>query len=266
MKKTFLAILAISAIVASCNSEKPDQKELTDSRSNRAVKASILENSETFVLHEKYRGDEKFAELSSIYYSSGDIPAKKSKAKLLRLAAEKVDRATNETIATITDVKKRLLKKAGCKNCVSTVQGDIQASNVDISKLKTSSASVIDSDELSNVLFSYAKEVSGLVASSQVSAHPNGEVEYNEEYFFELKEIGGSGPLEAKIDKQLKANSVSPDDKYTIQDILVILLQNDFPAESISTIDAITYLTIIERRILTARAHALSAIRYRIAG
>ncbi|MFK7787685.1 MAG: hypothetical protein AB8B56_21365, partial [Crocinitomicaceae bacterium] len=66
--------------------------------------------------------------------------------------------------------------------------------------------------------------------------------------------------------QQLKENQVNPEDEYAIKDILLGVLQSDFPTESIGILDAINYLTIVERRILTARAAALSAIRSRVAG
>ncbi|MFK7785831.1 MAG: hypothetical protein AB8B56_11980, partial [Crocinitomicaceae bacterium] len=179
MKRNILAILALSLSLASCESSNQEGgSQIGESSRMSSIDVAILENNQSYVLSEKYRGDEKESELKYIVDDSYDVPLKKSKILFLLQAIEKIDWITDKSIALIADIKKSTLNNAGCKDCIVPRRGEIRITKVDISKLTGSASDVVVIKNLSSYLFDFAKEVSSTVASSRVQADENGNVQY----------------------------------------------------------------------------------------
>ncbi|PWL32664.1 MAG: hypothetical protein DCO96_03715 [Fluviicola sp. XM-24bin1] len=264
MKNFAIALLLISQTIVSCSS--PEETESNQSP-QKASPADIRlhQNNELFITTEKSRGDLYMAEMKEIVYCSFESKAKEDKAKHLLNTMDKIDKEIMRHIDLVSEQRKEVLRKINCSECVKNTGSYSHSTSVDISKIPNINVTVQSLHNFEEDLFDLASEISSLVANSHVSVDQDGNINPLDKYAFKLSEIN-SGELKPQIRNQIQDSNIHPDDSEVISYMLTGLLQKESLGKDMRAMDVVHYLSIIERRILTSRAIALSAIRLRIAG
>ncbi len=269
---------------------------------------AIEENIQKANLTELFRGDER---KDQILEASLDLtnPLQAEKAKMLLTAVEDLDEMTAKRIQLIDDLKLKLLEECGEdlqsvgtsesilmekksakeRNSLKPLRMNLE--NVAGKDKYDESMRILIGENISDPkgdgiklwksLLDYRKEITELVASSQLGAEES--AKFDEQYFFKAPEINqfkDQKELKALIEKSIKASNVHPDDKAMITEIYSSLTKETRSTvngvkdvhwigktfDHAPTVAALASLSSLQQDILSARADALTLLRSRVMG
>lgn len=269
---------------------------------------AIEENIQKANLTELFRGDER---KDQILEASLDLtnPLQAEKAKMLLTAVEDLDEMTAKRIELIDDLKLKLLEECGEdlqsvgtsesilmekksakeRNSLKPLRMNLE--NVAGKDKYDESMRILIGENISDPkgdgiklwksLLDYRKEITELVASSQLGAEES--AKFDEQYFFKAPEINqfkDQKELKALIEKSIKASNVHPDDKAMITEIYSSLTKETRSTvngvkdvhwigktfDHAPTVAALASLSSLQQDILSARADALTLLRSRVMG
>ncbi len=268
---------------------------------------AIEENIQKANLTELFRGDER---KDQILEASLDLtnPLQAEKAKMLMTAVEDLDEMTAKRIQLIDQLKLKLLEECGEdlelvgtseailmekqskeRNTLKPLRMNLE--NVAGKDKYDESMRILIGENISDPkgdgiklwksLIDYRKEITELVASSQLGAEEVSK--FDDEYFFKAPEINqfkDQKELKTLIEKSIKASNVHPDDKAMITEIYSSLTKETRSTvngvknvhwigktfDHAPTVAALASLSSLQQDILSARADALTLLRSRVMG
>ncbi|NVK66141.1 MAG: hypothetical protein HWE22_16240 [Flavobacteriales bacterium] len=268
---------------------------------------AIEENIQKANLTELFRGDER---KDQILEASLDLtnPLQAEKAKMLMTAVEDLDEMTSKRIQLIDQLKLKLLEECGEdlelvgtseailmekqskeRNPLKPLRMNLE--NVAGKDKYDESMRILIGENISDPkgdgiklwksLIDYRKEITELVASSQLGAEEASK--FDDEYFFKAPEINqfkDQKELKTLIEKSIKASNVHPDDKAMITEIYSSLTKETRSTvngvknvhwvgktfDHAPTVAALASLSSLQQDILSARADALTLLRSRVMG
>ncbi len=268
---------------------------------------AIEENIQKANLTELFRGDERKDQIreTSIDLSN---PEQAKKAKFLLKAVAKVDKITEERIQLIDQLKLQILEECGedvqTHGRKESILMEKQSKNRNLLKPLRMNLEQVDGKDkydepmriligenikqptgkgmkLWNSLIDYRKELTELIASTQLGAGDN--PRFDKSYFFKAPEINSfeeQKELKSKIQVAMKKSNVHPDDQAMIAEIYSSLTKEKLSTvngvndvhwigktfDHAPTVAALASLSSLQQDVLSARADALTILRSRVEG
>jgi tRNA A-37 threonylcarbamoyl transferase component Bud32 len=261
-------------------------RNLGASDKDTTLNSSVLmeEGLQIAVENEFSRGQEKYYDLAYLFVA-GSCPSVQNKAIPLFKAVKRIDSLAAIKIKFLDDLKIELLRAAG--EDVTTIgmeesiviksynpREPLIPSRMHIKNIQKKGQSVrmTKSKELWGIINIYRKELTELLASSQIT-EPG-----CDSFYFNAPEINtylDFKDLNNQIDSAINASNVSMDDREAIKMIYGALTKPaeidgkpyfEYAFDRAPLVSAIGILTSLQKEILTARAHAVSLIRSRVGG
>ncbi|PHR30908.1 MAG: hypothetical protein COA38_09270 [Fluviicola sp.] len=268
---------------------------------------AIEENIQKANLTELFRGDERKDQIQEAALDLSN-PMQAKKAKFLLSAVEELDQITQERIQLIDKMKLKILEECGEDlNIIGTKEAILMEKNSkegnQLKPLRMNLANVSAKDKydepmriligqdiknptgdglkLWKSIISYRKELTELVASSQLGA---GETpSFDKDYYFKAPEINKFSEqkdLKAKIQSAIKKSNVHPEDQAMITEIYSSLTKEKRSTvngvkdvhwigktfDHAPSVAALASLSSLQQDILSARADALTLLRSRVMG
>lgn len=268
---------------------------------------AIEENMQKANLTELFRGDERKDQIQEAALDLSN-PIQAEKAKFLLSAVEDLDKITQERIQLIDDLKLKILKECG-EDITSVGKEEsilMEKKSKDGNQLKPLRMKLEnvsgkdkydetmyimigediknptgDGIKLWNSIIDFRKEITELVASSQLGAEDT--PSFDKSYFFkspQINEFKDQRELKKLIEKAIKESNVHPDDRAMIAEIYSSLTKeklsevNDVKDvhwigktfDHAPTVAALASLSSLQKDILSARADALTLLRSRVTG
>ena len=268
---------------------------------------AIEENMQKANLTELFRGDERKDQIQEAALDLSN-PIQSEKAKLLLAAVDDLDRITQERIQLIDKLKLKILEESGEDiKRVGTNESILMEKNSKdrngLKPLRMNLENVSGKDKydetmriligediknptgdgikLWNSLIDYRKELTELVASSQLGA--GDKPSFDKDYYFKapkINEYKEQKELKTKIEKAIKESNVHPDDKAMITEIYSSLTKEKRSTvngvkdvhwigktfDHAPTVAALASLSSLQKDVLSARADALTLLRSRVMG
>ena len=268
---------------------------------------AIEENIQKANLTELFRGDERKDQIQEAALDLTN-PVQSEKAKFLLTAVDKVDKLTSERIQLIDKIKLKILEECGediqsvgTKESILMEQKTNKSNQLKPIRMNLENVSGKDKYdesirimigeeitnpkgeglELWNSLIDYRKELTELVASSQLGA--GDAPSFNKDYYFKAPEInkfGDQKELKKMIQESMNSSNVHPDDQSMIAEIYSSLTKEKRSTvngikdvhwigktfDHAPTVAALASLSSLQKDILAARADALTILRSRVAG
>ncbi|MCJ8292187.1 MAG: hypothetical protein HRT58_20085 [Crocinitomicaceae bacterium] len=268
---------------------------------------AIEENIQKANLTELFRGDERKDQIQEAALDLSN-PMQAKKAKFLLSAVKELDKITQERIQLIDKMKLKILEECGEDlNIIGTKEAILMEKNSkegnQLKPLRMNLANVSAKDKydepmriligqdiknptgdglkLWKSIISYRKELTELVASSQLGA---GETpSFDKNYYFKAPEINKFSEqkdLKAKIQSAIKKSNVHPEDQAMITEIYSSLTKEKRSTvngvkdvhwigktfDHAPSVAALASLSSLQQDILSARADALTLLRSRVMG
>ncbi len=268
---------------------------------------AIEENKKKANLTELFRGDEREGQIQEAAIDLSN-PIQSEKAKFLLTAVEELDNITQERIQLIDKMKLKILEECGEDLTISGTKDAIlmdkksensnylkplrmNLENVSGKDKYDESMRILIGDDIKrptgeglkiwNSLIEYRKEITELVASSQLGAGDT--PEFDKEYYFKAPKINAfkdQKELKAQIQKAIEQSNVHPEDEAMITEIYSSLTKEKTSTvngvknvhwigktfDHAPTVAAIASLSSLQKDILSARADALTLLRSRVTG
>lgn len=268
---------------------------------------AIEENIQKANLTELFRGDERKDQIqeAAIDFSN---PNQSKKAKFLLSAVEELDQITEERIQLIDKIKLKILEECGEDlGIVGTKEAILMEKNSKtgnrLKPLRMNLENVSGKDKydeamrilighdiknptgdglkLWNSVIAFRKEITELVASSQLGAGDT--PSFDKDYYFKapkINQFSEQKDLKAEILRAIEKSNVHPDDQAMITEIYSSLTKEKRSTvngvddvhwigktfDHAPTVAAIASLSSLQKDILTARADALTLLRSRVMG
>lgn len=268
---------------------------------------AIEENIQKANLTELFRGDERRDQIQEAALDSTN-PIQSQKAKYLLRTVDKLDQITEERIKFIDQLKLKILNECGedTRNIgtIKAILTERKSKNGNqLKPLRMNLENVSGKDKydetmriligeniknptgdgmkLWNSLLSYRKELTELIASSQLGA--GDKPSFDKTYYFkapEINEFKEQRDLKIAIEKAIKKSNVHPDDQAIITEIYSSLTKEKLSTvngvedvhwigktfDHAPTVAALASLSSLQQDILSARADALTLLRSRVMG
>lgn len=268
---------------------------------------AIEENIQKANLTELFRGDERRDQIQEAALDLTN-PIQSQKAKFLLTAVDKLDHITEERIQLIDQLKLKILdecgediKIAGTSEAILKEKKSKNGNQLKPLRMNLENVSGKDKyDEPMRILIgeniknptgdglklwkslqAYRKEVTELIASSQLGAGDN--PSFDKTYYFKAPEINKfkeQKDLKVDIQKAIKQSNVHPDDQAMITEIYSSLTKEKLSTvngvedvhwigktfDHAPTVAALASLSSLQQDILSARADALTLLRSRVMG
>lgn len=271
---------------------------------------AIEENIQKANITEVYRGNEKRSDLIELTTDQSN-PYRAEKAKMYLSVVEKIDAMTAKRIKLIDDIKLEILEACGenvkttgiheiivkkydgvnapCKPIrmnLDAVQGKDKYDDPmrvllgDATDIKKPAGKGM---EIWKSLLSYRKDLTELIASSQVVVEKDSTMHFDATYKYKAPQINAfnsPAELDRKIEKSIESANVHADDKSIILEIYRSLSKEEYSTvheiegvhwlgktfDHAPSVAAIASLSSLQKEILSARAQAIAHIRGRVAG
>ena len=268
---------------------------------------AIEENMQKANLTELFRGDERKDQIQEAALDLSN-PVQAEKAKFLLTAVADLDKITGERIQLIDELKLKILEECGeditsigkkesilmekqskdgnhlkpLRMNLENVSGkDKYDETMRIMIGENIKSPTGDGMKLWNSITDYRKEITELVASSQLGAGEN--PSFDKSYYFKAPKINKfkeQKELKGMIEKAIKASNVHPDDKAMIAEIYSSLTKEKLSTVSgvedvhwigktfdhAPSVAALASLSSLQKDVLSARADALTLLRSRVMG
>jgi len=268
---------------------------------------AIEENMQKANLSELFRGDERKDQIQEAALDLAN-PLQAKKAKFLLAAVEDLDDMTQKRIQLIDDLKLKILeecgeditsvgteesilmeKKSKDGNGLKPIRMNLE--NVSGKDKYDEAMRIMIGDDIKkptgdgmklwNSIIDFRKEITELVASSQLGAGDT--PSFDKAYYFKAPKINtfkDQRELKRKIDEAIKASNVHPDDRAMIAEIYSSLTLEERSTvhdmenvhwigktfDHAPSVAAIASLSSLQKDILSARADALTLLRSRVMG
>lgn len=258
-------------------------------------------------LTELFRGDERKDQIQEAALDLSN-PIQAEKAKFLLAAVEDLDEITEKRIQLIDNLKLKILEECG-EDITSVGKEEsilMEKKGKDGNQLKPlrmnlenvsgkdkydESMHIMigenikqpkgDGMKLWNSIIDFRKEITELVASSQLGAGDT--PSFDKSYYFKAPKINKfkeQKELKGMIEKAIKESNVHPDDKAMITEIYSSLTKEELSTvngvkdvhwigktfDHAPTVAALASLSSLQKDILSARADALTLLRSRVMG
>lgn len=268
---------------------------------------AIEENIQKANLTELFRGDERKDQIQEAALDLTN-PIQSQKAKFLLTAVDELDQMTEKRIQLIDQLKLKILEEcgediefAGTNESILKEKKSKKANQLKPLRMNLENVSgkdkydepmrILIGDNIKNPtgdgmklwksLQSYRKELTELIASSQLGAGDN--PSFDKAYYFKAPEINKfkeQKDLKAEIQKAMKKSNVHPDDQAMITEIYSSLTKEKLSTvngvedvhwigktfDHAPTVAALASLSSLQQDILSARADALTLLRSRVMG